>query len=69
MAWCFNDEIGPPMLQHDRQTPTAFGGFVKNLLRLNPPPAGPHTRFNFVPASLPAPLRPDFESHSRPASK
>ncbi len=69
MAWCFNDEIGPPMLQHDRQTPTAFGGFVKNLLRLNPPPAGPHTRFNFVPASLPAPLRPDFESRSLSASK
>lgn len=69
MAWCFNDEIGPPMLQRDRQTPTAFGGFVKSLLRLNPPPAAPRTRFTYVPAVLPPPLRPDFESNSFPASK
>ena len=69
MAWCFSDEIGPPMLQHDRQTPTSFGGFVKNLLRLNPSPAAPRTRLSFVPPSLPAPLRPDFESPSFPASK
>lgn len=69
MAWCFNDEIGPQMLQHDRQTPTPFGNFVKTLLRLTPPPPGPNTRFRFVPTSLPVSLRTDFENGFCSASK
>ena len=37
VAWCWHPEVGPPMLQKDGASPTAFGAFVAGLLKQNPP--------------------------------
>lgn len=60
VAWCWHPSIGPAMLRPDWSTPTPFGAFVKSLLRLNPKPEPPQTRFFFVPAALSPSSRPDF---------
>lgn len=45
VAWCWHSAIGPAMLSPDGVTPTRFGAFVKSLLRLNPAPEPPESRF------------------------
>lgn len=37
VAWCWHPTWGPPMLQSDWVTPTDYGAFVKDALRINRP--------------------------------
>lgn len=37
VAWCWHPTVGPPLLESDWKTPTAFGSVVGKMLRANPP--------------------------------